>query len=195
MLKINYLNNKYLQIKNMDKKIVLLLIIFFLLIGSVVGILFEKKFSHDQSDLIENQREENEEELNCEESQNGLVSSSSPEGIYQIDGTIVQIGNKFLIAEALFQPNQLPLPEEEIAEKQNIKIHISGETEIFLIKPIETILEESSESFERFVINFEDLEMNDHVLVSSEENIKDKEEFVAKEIQVIKKIEIITPEG
>jgi hypothetical protein len=178
----------------MEKKIVLLLIVFFLLIGSVVGILFEKRFSHYQSDLTENQEEENEEELNCGESQNDSIASFLPEGIYQIDGAIVQIGNKFLIVEALPQSSQLPSPEEEIIEKQNIKIYISEETEIFLIEPTDSVVETSSELFERFVINFEDLEINDHVLVSSEENIEDKEEFIAEEIQVIKKIEVITPE-
>jgi hypothetical protein len=178
----------------MDKKIVLLLIIFFLLIGSVAGILFEKKFSSYQPGLIENYEEENK-EFDCEENQNGMSSSSLAEEIYQIDGTIVQIGDKFVIAEALLGLNQLPLPEEEITEKQNIKIYISEETEIFLIEPVDSVLEEDSEPFESFIINFKDLEINDHVFVSSEENIKDKEEFVAKKIQVIKRIEIITPEG
>jgi hypothetical protein len=56
------------------------------------------------------------------------------------------------------------------------------------------VTKEDSEPFESFIINFKDLEINDHVFASSEENIKDKEEFVAKKIQVIKRIEIITPE-
>ncbi|MDD3427590.1 MAG: hypothetical protein PHR42_01470 [Caldisericia bacterium] len=178
----------------MDKKIVLLLIIFFLLLGSVVGILFEKKFSSYRSDLIENYEEENR-EFDCEENQNCTSLSSLAEEIYQIDGTIIEIGDKFIIVEALLELSRLPLPEEEITEKQNIKIYISEETEIFLIEPVGSVLEEDSESFESFIINFEDLEINDHVFVSSEENIKDKEEFIAKKIQVIKKIEIITPEG
>jgi hypothetical protein len=179
----------------MNKKIVLLLMIFSLLIGSVIGIIFEKSFSRYQSNLIENQKEENKEEVNCGESQDDTVLSPLSGEAYQVDGSIVQTGNSFLIVEALIQSSRLPLLEEEITEKQNIKIYISEETEIFLIEPTDSVVPEHlSGSFEKLTITFEDLQLNDHVLVKSKENVKNKEEFIADEIQVIRDFNVITPE-
>jgi hypothetical protein len=172
----------------MDKKNTLLLIVFLLLLGCTIGMIFERIVLKPNLDMAKSQ-----EEISCFEDQASVITSPPLGAIYQADGTIIQKGDDFLIVEAFVPPQHVPLPGEEIIEKQNIKIYVSEETDIFLIEIIDPVPEGSSEPFKKLVINFEDLEINDHVLVTSEEDIKNKEEFVAQEIQVFKKAEIITP--
>jgi hypothetical protein len=197
MLKVNYLNNKYLQIKNMNKKITLL-IIFFLLIGCFLGMFIEKIIENSQSGLsntIENQGEENKEEVNCDEPQDGVISCPLPEEIYQIDGTIIQLGDNFLIiepieaieeGESLTYSGQLPLEGEEL-ERQSLTLNVSKETKILQIKQSDLVgLEISSESSEELIVSFKDLKIGDHILTIVDERIEGQDKFIAKEIQIIK---------
>lgn len=161
--------------KNMNKK-TLLLIIFFLLIFCVLVVVFGKEFLNYQSGQSETQEENNYSESHPD--------PSSSEEVYIIDGTIIQLGDNYLVCEAIIQQSQSLLPEEGGFEKQDVSVNIVEETEIFQLKAVEP--EISSESFEKLIFNFEDLKIGDHIIVTSEENIKDKEEFTAQEIQIIR---------
>jgi len=193
-------------LKYMDKKIILLLIIFFFLAGCALGVVLEKKIQNTQlslSDLSKDQEEENnKEEIDYNKFQDENSSHILLEEIYEIDGTVVQLGNDFLIVELIEAievdesfdlSGKLPL-EENKPEKQNFKINVSEETKILKIKQSDlNVSEVSQESSEELLINFNDIKEGNHVFIIVDEKIKDQDSFVAKEIKVVE-ADIIIPE-
>ena len=190
----------------MDKKIVLLLIIFFFLVGCALGVVLEKNIQNAQfslPDLSKDQEEEsNKEEIDYNEFQDENSSHILLEEIYEIDGTVVQLGNDFLIVELIEAikvdesfdlSGKLPL-EENKPEKQNFKINVSEETKILKIKQSDlNVSEVSQESSEELLINFNDIKEGNHVFIIVDEKIKDQDSFIAKEIKVVE-ADIIIPE-
>ena len=190
----------------MNKKIVLLLIIFFFLVGCALGVVLEKNIQNAQfslPDLSKDQEEEsNKEEINYNEFQDENSSHILLEEIYEIDGTVVQLGNDFLIVELIEAievdesfdlSGKLPL-EENKPEKQNFKINVSEETKVLKIKQSDlNVPEVSQESSEELLINFNDIKEGNHVFIIVDEKIKDQDSFVAKEIKVVE-ADIIIPE-
>ncbi|MDD4994600.1 MAG: hypothetical protein PHT66_01310 [Candidatus Pacebacteria bacterium] len=190
----------------MDKKIVLLLIIFFFLAGCALGVVLEKKIQNTQlslSDLSKDQEEENnKEEIDYNKFQDENSSHILLEEIYEIDGTVVQLGNDFLIVELIEAieedesfdlSGKIPL-EENKPEKQNLKINVSEETKILKIQQSDlNVPEVSQESSEELLINFNDIKEGNHVFIIVDEKIKDQDSFVAKEIKVVE-ADIIIPE-
>ncbi|MFA5722189.1 MAG: hypothetical protein WC940_01205 [Candidatus Paceibacterota bacterium] len=190
----------------MDKKIILLLIIFFFLAGCALGVVLEKKIQNTQlslSDLSKDQEEENnKEEIDYNKFQDENSSHILLEEIYEIDGTVVQLGNDFLIVELIEAikvdesfdlSGKLPL-EENKPEKQNFKINVSEETKILKIKQSDlNVSEVSQESSEELLINFNDIKEGNHVFIIVDEKIKDQDSFIAKEIKVVE-ADIIIPE-
>ena len=190
----------------MDKKIVLLLIIFFFLVGCALGVVLEKNIQNAQfslPDLSKDQEEEsNKEEINYNEFQDENSSHILLEEIYEIDGTVVQLGNDFLIVELIEAikvdesfdlSGKLPL-EENKPEKQNFKINVSEETKVLKIKQSDlNVPEVSQESSEELLINFNDIKEGNHVFIIVDEKIKDQDSFIAKEIKVVE-ADIIIPE-
>jgi hypothetical protein len=190
----------------MDKKIVLLLIIFFFLVGCALGVVLEKNIQNAQfslPDLSKDQEEENnKEEIDYNEFQDENSSHILLEEIYEIDGTVVQLGNDFLIVELIEAikvdesfdlSGKLPL-EENKPEKQNFKINVSEETKVLKIKQSDlNVPELSQESLEELVINFNDIKEGNHVFIIVDEKIKDQDSFIAKEIKVVE-ADIIIPE-
>lgn len=190
----------------MDKKIVLLLIIFFFLVGCALGVVLEKNIQNAQfslPDLSKDQEEEsNKEEIDYNEFQDENSSHILLEEIYEIDGTVVQLGNDFLIVELIEAikvdesfdlSGKLPL-EENKPEKQNFKINVSEETKILKIKQSDlNVPEVSQESSEELLINFNDIKEGNHVFIIVDEKIKDQDSFIAKEIKVVE-ADIIIPE-
>ena len=80
--------------------------------------------------------------------------------------------------------NLIPLDfDEREKTREVVKINISRETKIFLLKFIEA--EEELGKNEQLIISFKDLKIDDHVLVSTKNNIEEKKEFFAEEITVI----------
>jgi len=190
----------------MDKKIILLLIIFFFLAGCALGVVLEKKIQNTQlslSDLSKDQEEENnKEEIDYNKFQDENSSHILLEEIYEIDGTVVQLGNDFLIVELIEAievdesfdlSGKLPL-EENKPEKQNFKINVSEETKVLKIKQSDlNVPEVSQESSEELLINFNDIKEGNHVFIIVDEKIKDQDSFIAKEIKVVE-ADIIIPE-
>ena len=190
----------------MDKKIILLLIIFFFLAGCALGVVLEKKIQNTQlslSDLSKDQEEENnKEEIDYNKFQDENSSHILLEEIYEIDGTVVQLGNDFLIVELIEAieedesfdlSGKIPL-EENKPEKQNLKINVSEETKILKIQQSDlNVPEVSQESSEELLINFNDIKEGNHVFIIVDEKIKDQDSFVAKEIKVVE-ADIIIPE-
>ena len=193
-------------LKYMDKKIILLLIIFFFLAGCALGVVLEKKIQNTQlslSDLSKDQEEENnKEEIDYNKFQDENSSHILLEEIYEIDGTVVQLGNDFLIVELIEAieedesfdlSGKIPL-EENKPEKQNLKINVSEETKILKIKQSDlNVSEVSQESSEELLINFNDIKEGNHVFIIVDEKIKDQDSFIAKEIKVVE-ADIIIPE-
>ncbi|MDD3098345.1 MAG: hypothetical protein PHU82_00725, partial [Candidatus Pacebacteria bacterium] len=124
------------------------------------------------------------------------------EEIYEIDGTVVQLGNDFLIVELIEAieedesfdlSGKIPL-EENKPEKQNLKINVSEETKILKIQQSDlNVPEVSQESSEELLINFNDIKEGNHVFIIVDEKIKDQDSFIAKEIKVVE-ADIIIPE-
>jgi hypothetical protein len=153
-----------------------LFIIFFLLILCGLAVVFGKEVLNYQSDLSETQEENNHLE--------SRPDPSYSEEVYIIDGTIIQLGDNYLVCKAIVQQSQSILPEEGGFEKEDVLVNIVEETEIFQLRTTEQ--ETSLESFEKIIFNFEDLKVDDHIIITSEENIKGKEEFTAQKIQIIR---------
>jgi len=190
----------------MDKKIVLLLIMFFFLVGCALGVVLEKNIQNTQFSLPSLNKDQgkgdSKEEIDYNKFQDENSSHILLEEIYEIDGTVVQLGNDFLIVELIEAievdesfdlSGNIPLEEDKL-EKQTLKISISEETKILKIKQSDLNAPElSQESLEELVINFKDIKEDNHVFIIVDEKIKDQDSFVAKEIKVVE-TDIIIPE-
>ncbi len=153
----------------MEKKIAVLLIIVSLLIGFGIGKISEKGIW--QAKLAQVQ-----EEIDWLKSQLETFYPPLPEETYGLSGVVTEVGDKFLGMGAQIRVSQFPLPEGKEFEIQNIKVNITEGTEIFqhVYEP----------SFEKVFLSFEDIKTGDRIIVTSEENIKDKKEITATQIQI-----------
>jgi hypothetical protein len=166
--------------KNMEKKIVVLLIIVSLLAGFGIGAIFEKGSWDLSSKLAQGQ-----EEIDSLKSQLEMVFPSLPEEVYYVSGVVTEVEDKFLVVEAMIQMSRFPSPEGKDYEMQNIKVNVTEGTEIFKVE-----MEESSSPlenpFKRIGLDLKNIEIGDNVMAVSEENIKGKKEITATEIEVMK---------
>ncbi|MDP2967188.1 MAG: hypothetical protein Q8N87_02130 [bacterium] len=109
-------------------------------------------------------------------------SFEEPSEIFSISGKILEVRENALLVKAVFYPTS---PFEEIKYEEKI-VKLRDATEI--IKETEEILEQPIEEghwpflLKRVPISFSELKVGDEVFVEAEENIKDKAEFLAKEI-------------
>ena len=162
----------------MEKKIFLPLIIISILIGFGIGKISER--GAWQAKLDQAQKE-----TDWLKSQLETFYPPLPEEIYRLSGTVIEKGDNFLTMEAQIQVSQFPLPEGKEIKREKIKVKLTEETEISQLKIAELPpTEERFEPFEKISLSFEEIEIGDLITVTSEENIKDKKEITAKEIQI-----------
>ncbi|OGZ32039.1 MAG: hypothetical protein A2V69_02030 [Candidatus Portnoybacteria bacterium RBG_13_40_8] len=105
-----------------------------------------------------------------------------PEEIFSISGQITKIEGNALSVEATIE-DRYKLPSEW--EKKTMKALISNETKITKLKPIDPNQESSADSPIVTEVGFSVLKVGDYITVTAKENIKNKTEFIAKEINVI----------
>jgi len=164
----------------MTKKFVFIIILTIsLLVGFIAGKISERKIW--QAKLSKAQ-----EEINWWKSLLEPFYPPLSEEIRSISGTVTEVGDNFLKMEARIQVSQFPLPEGKEIEKQNIKVNVTDETKIFRVEMIEPLPLPPEEPFKETVLNFEDIKIGDRILVTCEENIKERKEIVATQIQVIR---------
>jgi hypothetical protein len=168
----------------MDKKIVVLLVVLFLVTGFVIGRVFEKGAC--QSELAQL-----DEETNWMKSELEMIYPPLPQEIYSLSGNVMEVGGDFLIIEADVRVNQFPLPGKKQFEKQNIKVKVIDETEIFRTEFLDIFMFDDPEGtgtaqdpFQRTTLAFSDIEAGSFVFITSEENIKDKKEVIASRIEL-----------
>jgi hypothetical protein len=164
----------------MNKKVLALLFIVSLLIGFAVGKIYEKEAW--QLELTQTQ-----EELDLLKSQLEIFYPPIPEEIYRRGGTVTEMEEKFLIIETGILVSQFPLPGEGQFEITDIKVNITEETEIFKIEwPVRAEKPELQLPGEpvKILLTMEDIRVGDGVLVTSEENIRDKTEITASQIEL-----------
>lgn len=152
-----------------------------LLIGFIIGQGLERGV--EQTETVSNQQEE----LDWLKSQLEVFYPPLPEEIYRIFGTVAQIQDDFLVMESNVRVSQFPLPEGKDIERQNIKVNISGKTEVFRLKLLSEPLfleGQPPELFEKIALSFEEIKIGDPITVITEENIKGEKEITAKEIQI-----------
>lgn len=167
----------------MNKKNIVSLIVvglILLLVGFGLGRSFQGQTAPVQT-------ADNQEELDWLKSQLEVFYPALPEEIYRIFGTVVQKQDNFLVMESDIRVSQFPLPEGKDIEKQDIKVNITGETQIFRLKlrtePL--FLEgQTPEPFEKISLSFEEIKIGDPITAITEENIKGKKEIIAREIQI-----------
>lgn len=104
-----------------------------------------------------------------------------PEEIYRLWGNVKEVGDNFLVMESKIQVSQFPLPEEKHLETRSITVNISPETEIFRTERREVAREPE---ILKIFLNLKDIKIGDLILVTSQENIKDKTEIFASQIEV-----------
>ncbi len=107
-----------------------------------------------------------------------------PKEIKSFGGTITKIEGKSFWVEAVLQVSQFPLPEGKETEKRIIKVNTNEKTEISAVQIIfpPPPPEESEEKI--IILKIEDLKVGENVSVSAEENIINKTEITAKQVQV-----------
>ena len=167
----------------MNKKNILFLIIFcliLLLVGFVSGWFYRK---------IINQDNKIQKELAWCKSSLEIFYPSLPDETYSLTGTVIEIGDDYLIMESNIQVNQFPLPDQEQFELWNIKVNFVDETKVYWLKMVEELLiseieEELTDPFRKIFLEFKDIKLGELINVFSEENIKNKKEFLASEIEL-----------
>ena len=170
--------------KKLSISIYIISIIVFLLIGFGIGANllrrgYQAKISQAQSEA--------QKEINWLKSQLERFYPPLPEEIHSVSGTVTEKGDNFLEMEAQIRVSQFPLPEGKEIEKQNIKVNLTEETEIFQNEIIaEPLLSEGlpSEPFKKVILGFGDIKIGDQITVISGENVRGKKEIAAKEIQI-----------
>ena len=164
----------------MNKKIIALLFIPSLLIGFMVGKIYEKGIWQPKLSQIQ-------EELNLLKSQLEIFYPPVPEEIYRRGGTVTEMGEKFLIMETGILVSQFPLPGEDQYELVDIKVNITKETKIFKIEwPVRAEKPELQVDGGPVEVSLtpEDIIVGDGVVVISEENIQGKTEITASQIEI-----------
>jgi len=170
----------------MDKRIIAPLIavsVISLLIGVGISNILQKD-NVPREELIKLQQE-----LDHLKSELAMFYPPLPEEIYNVSGTVTEVGDRFLVMEAQVRVSQFPLPEGKEFERQNIKVNVTDETEIFQLEIVELLLpeepgEELPEPFKKVILGFEDIEIGEYITVTSGENIKGKTEVTASQIEL-----------
>jgi len=166
----------------MNKKNIISLIIvglIFLLIGFGLGRSFQGQTAPVQTT-------DNQKELDWLKSQLEMFYPPLPAEVYSLNGMVMEKQNDFLVMEAYVRVSQFPLPEGKEIEMQSIKVNITGQTEIYRpeIPSDPSLLENDSGPFNKIAASYEDIKTGSPITVISGENIKDKKEITAKEIQI-----------
>jgi len=172
----------------MKKKIIVSLIIVSIIIVSVISLIIGFGMGKiSEKEIWQSKLAQTQEEIDLLKSQLETVYPPLTEEAYSIDGTVTEVGDKFLIMEALIRVSQFPLPEGEQFERQNIKVNVTEEIEIFRLEMVAPKVSEEMplEPFEKVLLGFEDIKIGDYIMVNSEENIKGKKEITVKEIQIV----------
>lgn len=174
--------------KNMKKRIIVSLIIVSIIIVSIISLIIGfgmGKISEKANQQVKISQAQ--EEIDLLKSQLETVYPPLQEEVYSIDGTVTEVGDKFLVMEAQIRVSQFPLPEGKDYERRNIKVNVIEETEIFQTEIVAPKVSEEMplEPFEKVLLSFEDIKTGDYIMVNSEENIKGKKEITAKEIQIV----------
>ncbi|MDD3491777.1 MAG: hypothetical protein PHG13_02360 [Candidatus Pacebacteria bacterium] len=156
--------------------------------------------SYRASLIVENQQQEQNDFTETQEFFDILGETILPKNLEAIDGDIIEIEDNHLkiemikpmeIDENLEELNRLgQFPVEKIG-KQVLAVKILGTTEIFVFK--DTGKEDSIEPLKKQFMHFEDLAEGDHVFISVENYIEDKDEFIAKYIQIIRRNQAMNP--
>lgn len=107
-----------------------------------------------------------------------------PEEIKSISGEIKKVEKNALEVETVMRVSRFPLPEGKEIEKQIKKVKIEKETKIVKIDWGMPIPPETPKPKET-VLKVEDLKVGDRVIITSEENIKDKKEFKASRVELV----------
>ena len=159
----------------MDKKIAIPLIIISLFGGFGIGKIYEKNIWQEKvSQVVQ-------EELDWAKSQLE-TNKFFQERLYHISGIVIEKGDEFLVTEGRPQVSQSPLPEGKESEKQNIKVNVDGETEIFRFVMV-------AESPQKVFLKFEDIKVGDYIFMVSKEEVRGKKEITAEKIQVSSLVE------
>ena len=169
----------------MKKKIIVSLIIVSIIIVSVISLIIGFGMGKiSEKEIWQSKLAQTQEEIDLLKSQLETVYPPLTEEAYSIDGTVTEVGDKFLIMEALIRVSQFPLPEGKDYERRNIRVNVVEETEIFQIEMAENpSLPE--ENFKKIDLGLKDIKIGDYIMVNSKENIRDKKEITAKEIQIV----------
>jgi hypothetical protein len=111
------------------------------------------------------------------------------EEIYNLSGVVMEKHDNFIVVQATLQTSRFFVSGEEDFEIKNIKVNLTEETKFFRNEERQDLIEqelseEIIEPFQRIYLTFDDIKLNQLVGVSSKENIKNKQEFIASEIEV-----------
>jgi len=113
-----------------------------------------------------------------------------PKEIREFIGKVVEKGKNFVIVETEIRVSRFPLPEGKDMEKVRVKVKTDEKTEIFKIET-PSLLSPGKVSAgprkpaQRISLTLDDIQVGDYVSVVSRENIKETNEVVAAEIQVL----------
>ena len=156
--------------------------LYFLLIIVVVGLicfsLGQKSGGFSERKIAQIELAEKEAEIKALQTSLEMFYPPLPEEIYSISGKVTKIEGNKISLESSVMVSRFPLPEGKEIEQRIFSVIVNDQTKI---SKIEFFLPEEQPE----ILSLSDIKVGDEISVNSEEDIKDKEEFVASEIQVM----------
>ncbi|OIO18481.1 hypothetical protein COV56_02745 [Candidatus Kuenenbacteria bacterium CG11_big_fil_rev_8_21_14_0_20_37_9] len=148
------------------KKILIIALFLIIIVISASLIINSTKTENDNINII-----------GADEKETPVPSDGLPKVFYSYIGTISEINTASFIIKAEKIKNYL-------ASDAIITINVDDETTYSKTIIPREINDNGNINFERKNINFNDLKVNDEVIAISYENVKDKKEFLAKQIEI-----------
>ena len=156
--------------------------LYFLLIIIVVGFicfsLGQKSGEFSERKIAQIELAEKETEIQALQTSLEMFYPPLPEEIYSISGKVTKIEGNKISLDSSVMVSRFPLPEGKEIEQRIFSVIVNDQTKI---SKIEFFLPEEQPE----ILSLSDIKVGDEISVNSEEDIKDKEEFVASEIQLM----------
>ena len=177
----------------MKKEILILLLVGVIIIsfsaGFWIGKIYQKKQAPEKAE-VSKKLTEAKKEIETLKEQLETFYPPLPKEIKEFIGKVVDKGKDFLVVETEIRVSRFPLPGGKEMKKIKVKVKADEKTEIFKIEapsfssPGEMPAGPRRPA-QRISLSLNDIQIGDYVSVVSRENVKETNEVVAVEIQVL----------
>ncbi|GEM_PF-1142185 len=157
--------------------------------GFWIGKIYQKKQAPEKAETSK-ELSEAKKEIETLKEQLETFYPPLPKEIREFIGKVVEKGKNFLVVETEIRVSRFPLPGGKDMEKVKVKVKVDEKTEIFKIEASSLpspgkMPAGPRRPAQRISLTLDDIQIGDYVSVVSRENIKETNEVVASEIQVL----------